>query len=82
VSTAQPKATPRDVTLELLALQLDHVQQTLDTRLDRVEARQDKQDELLRLLEGDRMRAWTVVGVVGVFGLSGAAAMLKWLITT
>lgn len=75
---AAPDRSTNHVTLELLALQLDHLQETMDG-LSRQFAEMEKR---LRSVEDDRLRAWTVVGVVSLFGMTGVAAFLKWILTT
>jgi hypothetical protein len=75
--TPQPPSNAPEATLNGLALEIALLRQAvahLSVQLQEFGPR-------LRSVEDDRLKAWTVVGVMSVFGLSGAAAMLKWILT-
>lgn len=85
--SAQPKS-PQPVTNEVLSLQVAHLQQGFDeerarTQEERTEIRAllSEHTTRLRSVEDDRIRAWTVISVVFMFGVPGWAAILKWLLT-
>lgn len=76
MSTPQA-AAPKAVTNEVISLQISHLQETVDKLAGRI----DGHDTRIRSVEDDRLKAWTVISVVVVFGVSGAAAFFKWLIS-
>jgi hypothetical protein len=69
-------------TNEVILNELSHLRQ--EFREFKAEYKQDKAENhnRLRSVEDDRLRAWTIIGFLGVLGLGTTAAFLKWLLTT
>lgn len=64
--------------LDVVLTQLAYMQKGQDE----IKATLEKVDHRLRSVEDDRLRAWTIIGFVGVLGLGTVAAFVKWLLTT